>query len=77
MLLGEPGVGKPVNDAPLDWLLFVPATLLVTDIVTVQPVVGTLPAVTAKFETPTAALLTNCQYDPKHVQLLVGFKLGN
>ena len=66
-LLGVPGVGKPVYDAPLVWLLLVPAILLVTEMVMVQPVVGTLPAVTAKFVTPTPALLTTPRQVPPTV----------
>ena len=34
-----------------------PATLLVTEIVMVQPAIGTLPVLTAKLATPIAALL--------------------
>ena len=38
--------------------MLLPVVVLVTDTVTVQPVVGTLPPVTFKVVTPTPALLT-------------------
>ena len=76
-LLGVPGVGNPVYEAPEDWLLLVPATLLVTEIIIVQPVVGTLPAVTAKLDTPTAALLATAVQVPVTVAEDIVMPAGN
>jgi hypothetical protein len=57
VLLGAPATASPARVAPLVVLGRVPAVLLVTVRVMVQPASGTLPAVTAKLVTPAAALL--------------------